>query len=273
MKNNNKNVTKRKVTFKLVFFAALAVIGGIPIIIVIIYSKDKIPSSVDMLMYFGTTASGFATLVAVFIAFDKEKDHREEEKRHDARVFIVMDSNIKHPDFNDFCNYSRNSNISKLYYFRNWLSEEDAELWWITKSDNKDLTQRCRFASFIVANPTDKPIYDVCISVDVDVVPVDNSKMVEGQSTLKAYEPIEFTVLPQQSKIAFVLPLFKEKQYIARCVKITYLTQMKEQMRYECEYSLDELTVMEKYYVNDEELFCANKKISVFFDLNHWMES
>jgi len=128
MENNNKNTARRKITLKFVFFLSLAIISSIPIIIVVSYSSDVLPSSVDMLMYFGTTVSGLATLFAVFIAFGKEKEFQGEEKTHNARVFIVMDSNILFFDFNDFCKYSRDAKISKLYCFPDWLPANDREL-------------------------------------------------------------------------------------------------------------------------------------------------
>jgi len=42
---------------------------------------------------------------------------------------------------------------------------------------------------------------------------------------------------------------------------------MKEQMRYECEYSRSDDSATEKYYASDEELFCSDKKLSPFYDL------
>jgi len=270
MKDNNKNTTRRKYTFRFVFFMSLAVIGGIPILITMTYPEDKIPSSVDMLMYFGTTASGFATLIAVFIAFDKEKDRREEEKKSDARVFIVMEPYIMFSDFDEFREYSHNADISKLYYFHEWISDEDKELQWIMQSKKSNLTQRNIMAAFIVANPTDRPIFDVSIIVEVEIVPTNNGKHVEGQITIKEYEPINFPVLLQQSKIAFILPIIKKTQHLARYVKITYMTQMNEEMCYDYGYFSGEDSIKERYYVGDEDLLNSDKKPSPFYDLRRW---
>jgi hypothetical protein len=286
MKNNKKKIVMPDISIKRICKAYLFVIVSVPISIYASYYLSGVsiclPSPMDIVRYFGTTIGGLATLVAIFITISKEKERREEEKalqeeekKRDARVLIIMDSNIMFSDFNEFGKYSHNTKISKLYYFHEWLPQEDKELPWITQPYHSDPYQQYRFASFIVTNPTDKPIYEVCISVNVDVVPItiDNGVIVEGKSTLKKYESVEFTVLPQQSKVAFALPWFKEKQHLARYVKITYRTPMKEQMRYECEYSRGEGTAIEKYYAGDEELFCTNKKTAVFYDLNHWKEN
>jgi hypothetical protein len=278
MKKNKKIVAKPDFTPKNVCIvyaiAVLCILIAIYWFYVDIYSAlvtfIRLPSPEDVLMYFGVAVGGLATLLAVLLTIDKEKKFREEEKKINARVRIVMDSHIRFSDFNEFLKYSSNVNISKLYCFQEWRSAFDIELPWITKPNNTSSTQPCRFAAFIVANPTDIPIYDVYINVGVEIVPIDENKQDEGQIDSKDYTPITFTVFPQQSKIAFALPVIKGMQYLAKNVKITYLTQMKEQMRYECEYFRKDDSATERYYVGDEELFNSNKKLSPFYDLRKW---
>jgi len=276
MKNNKKKITILDISFGHICIYYLILILFIPTCIYVVYSISGmsihfLPSSpTNVAMYLGTMIGGLATILAIFLTIYTEEKRRKEEKKSNARVFIGVELNIMHPDFDSFQEYSRNADISKVYYFHEWLSDKDRELPWVTQPENKDPTQRNRIASFIIANPADRPIYDICINVDADIVPIDNNKFVEDQSIPKKYDPINFTVLQQQSKIAFMLPVFKKKQYIAKFIKITYITQMNEQMRYEYECSRSDGSVTEKYYANDEELFCYDKKPSPFYDLRRW---
>jgi hypothetical protein len=283
MKNNKEKIVKLDISIKRICKAYLIVITSVPFGIYLVYhicgvSLHFPPSSAtNVAMYFGTTIGGLVTLVAIFITIYKEKERREEEnalqeeeKKRNARVFIVMDSYLKFPEFDDFLQYSHNADVCKLYYFHEWILDKDRELQWIIQSKNSNPTQQDIMASFIVANPTDRPIFDVSIKVEVDIVPTDNDKLIEGQSTPKEYEPINFPVLLQQSKIAFILPIIKKTQHLAKCVKITYITQMKEQMRYEYRYSRSNDFATEKYYASDKELFCFDKKLSPFYDLRRW---
>jgi len=279
MKNNKKNIT----LLKYICVSYFTVVLFIPFCIYVVYRIFGVSihfltsSPANVARYFGTTIGGLATLVAIFITIsrdekrrEEERKHQEEEKKHDARVFIVMEPNIRFSYFNEFCKYARNVDISKLYYFREDLLGEVKKMSSITRPDNEDSPQSYRFASFIVENPANLPIYNISINAYVSIVPTGIENFHKDIGTFRIYKPINITVLPQQRKFAFALPVLKKERCSARSIKITYWTQMKEQMCYKYSNSGDTGFATEKYYASDEELFCSDKNLSPFYDLKKW---
>jgi len=237
---------------------ALVIVIGIPFVIHISYSSDNPIFTThwgpeDIMIYLGAVLGGFATLYAVYMTIAGENKKRREESTLNSRVFILTETNIYFKNLNEFKAYSKETNISKLYIFRDWLHTRKRELRWITNPDGMG-----RFAAFIITNPSEKYIHEVVIKVDA-VKKIKSEGEYGAIKSVENYKPISFTALPGQNRIAFALPEYDDSWIDARTIEVKYKTQMNERINYKLEYTETEVdgekvsTATESYYINDEK--------------------